>query len=137
LVLVATSRTSWAPMFLNGSESSISRAIETPSFVIVGGPVRRSSTTLRPFGPRVTLTASARSFTPASSIRRASWLKWRILAMRVTSLCPGGDQDPASPEPAAGEIAHRVVDRVEWVGRRVQADLALRGERHQIYEVDV
>ena len=39
LVLLATSRTSWAPMFLNWSLSSISRAIETPSFVIVGAPV--------------------------------------------------------------------------------------------------
>ena len=51
LVFVATSRTSCAPMFLNGSESSISRAMLTPSFVIVGAPVRRSRTTLRPFGP--------------------------------------------------------------------------------------
>ena len=50
-VLLATSRTSWAPMFLYGSASSISRAIETPSLVIVGAPVMRSSTTLRPFGP--------------------------------------------------------------------------------------
>ena len=50
LVLLATSRTSCAPMFLNWSVSSISRAIDTPSLVIVGAPVRRSSTTLRPLG---------------------------------------------------------------------------------------
>ena len=81
LVLVATSRTSCAPMFLNGSESSISRAMLTPSLVIVGAPVRRSSTTLRPFGPSVTLTASASSSTPACRRRRASSLKWRILPM--------------------------------------------------------
>ncbi len=36
LVLVATSLTSCAPMFSNGSSSSISRAIDTPSLVIVG-----------------------------------------------------------------------------------------------------
>jgi hypothetical protein len=79
LVLLATSRTSCAPMFLNGSSSSISRAIETPSLVIVGAPVRRSSTTLRPFGPSVTFTVSASSSTPACSRWRASWLKYRIL----------------------------------------------------------
>ena len=65
LVRLATSRTSCAPMFLYWSLSSISRAIETPSLVIVGAPVRRSSTTLRPFGPSVTLTVLASSSTPA------------------------------------------------------------------------
>ena len=45
LVAVATSRTSWAPWFSNGSDSSISRAIVTPSLVIVGAPKRLSSTT--------------------------------------------------------------------------------------------
>jgi hypothetical protein len=78
LVFVATSRTSIAPMFSNGSESSISRAMLTPSLVIVGAPVRRSRTTLRPFGPSVTLTASASASTPDCSRRRASSLKWRI-----------------------------------------------------------
>ena len=38
LVLLATSRTSCAPMFLYWSDSSISRAIVTPSLVIVGAP---------------------------------------------------------------------------------------------------
>src|SRR3954452_14170446 len=74
LVAVATSRTSWAPWFSNGSSTSISRAIVTPSFVIVGAPNFLSSTTYRPFGPRVTLTASARTLTPRSSARRASSL---------------------------------------------------------------
>ena len=40
--------------------------------VIVGAPNFLSRTTLRPFGPSVTLTASARWLTPASSFRRAS-----------------------------------------------------------------
>ena len=48
LVLVATSFTSWAPMFSNGSSSSISRAMDTPSLVMVGAPNFLSSTTLRP-----------------------------------------------------------------------------------------
>ena len=38
LVLVATSFTSWAPMFSMGSLSSISLATETPSLVMVGAP---------------------------------------------------------------------------------------------------
>src|SRR4051812_12927021 len=47
----------------------------TPSLVMVGAPHFFSSTTLRPLGPRVTLTASARVFMPRSSPRRASSLK--------------------------------------------------------------
>ena len=66
-------------MFANWSESSISRAIETPSFVIVGAPVRRSRTTLRPLGPSVTFTVSASSSTPRCRRRRASSLKRMIL----------------------------------------------------------
>ena len=45
LVAVATSRTSWAPWFANGSSISISRAIETPSLVMVGAPNFLSITT--------------------------------------------------------------------------------------------
>src|ERR1700722_5873436 len=71
LVLEATSLTSCAPMFSNTSGSSVSLAIVTPSFVIVGEPNFLSRTTLRPFGPSVTLTASARMFAPRSSARRA------------------------------------------------------------------
>ena len=59
LVLVLTSRMSCAPMFSNGSSSSISFAIVTPSFVISGAPNFLPSTTLRPLGPRVILTVSA------------------------------------------------------------------------------
>ena len=70
-VFLATSLTSSAPMRSNGSSSSISLAIETPSLVIVGAPHFLSSTTLRPFGPRVTRTASASWFMPASRPRRA------------------------------------------------------------------
>ena len=44
-VAVATSRTSWAPWFSKTSSTSISRAIVTPSFVIVGAPNFLSSTT--------------------------------------------------------------------------------------------
>jgi hypothetical protein len=51
-------------MFSNGSSSSMSRAMVTPSFVIVGDPNFLSRTTLRPFGPIVTLTASARRSMP-------------------------------------------------------------------------
>src|SRR5688572_1362006 len=55
----------------------------TPSLVMVGAPHFFSSTTLRPLGPRVTLTASARTFMPRSSPRRASSSKAMILAIRV------------------------------------------------------
>jgi hypothetical protein len=72
LVLEATSLTIWAPMFWSLSLSSISLATETPSLVTVGAPKLRSSTTLRPLGPSVTLTALARMFTPSTRRARAS-----------------------------------------------------------------
>ena len=71
-VFLATSLTSSAPIFSYGSSSSISLAMETPSLVIVGAPHFFSRTTLRPFGPSVTFTASARMFIPRSRPRRAS-----------------------------------------------------------------
>src|SRR6516225_4444149 len=72
LVFDATSRTIWAPMFSNLSSSSISLATVTPSLVMRGAPNDLSRTTLRPFGPSVTLTALARMSTPRSIRSRAS-----------------------------------------------------------------
>src|SRR5215469_9611301 len=69
LVLLATSRTICAPMFSRGSRSSISFATVTPSLVMIGAPNFFSITALRPLGPRVIFTASARAFTP----RRIAW----------------------------------------------------------------
>src|SRR5262252_5969223 len=71
-VLLATSRTIWAPMFSNLSASSISLATVTPSLVMRGAPKLLSSTTLRPFGPSVTFTALARMSTPRNILSRAS-----------------------------------------------------------------
>jgi len=59
-------------MFSNLSSSSISRATDTPSLVMVGAPNDLSKMTLRPLGPRVTFTASANTFTPLSIFTRAS-----------------------------------------------------------------
>src|SRR5579871_1802905 len=66
LVFEATSRTIWAPIFSNLSASSISLATVTPSLLIRGAPKDLSSTTLRPFGPSVTLTVLANISTPRS-----------------------------------------------------------------------
>src|SRR4051795_1402708 len=94
LVFEATSRTSWAPMFSNLSASSISLATVTPSLVIRGAPKLLSSTTLRPFGPSVTLTASARIVTPLSIRVRASVENLTSLAaigaVSLTVLLSGG-----------------------------------------------
>ena len=46
-------------------------AIVTPSFVMMGAPKDLPITTLRPLGPRVTFTVSARMLTPRSMARRA------------------------------------------------------------------
>src|SRR5690606_38213891 len=58
--------------FSNLSASSISLATETPSLVMVGAPKLFSSTTLRPFGPRVAFTALASVLTPRTILERAS-----------------------------------------------------------------
>ncbi len=85
LVLVATSLASCAPRFSYGSSSSTSRATVTPSLVMVGAPHFLSITTLRPLGPSVTFTASARRLTPRSSARRASSSNSSILAMSTSN----------------------------------------------------
>ena len=72
LVFAATSRSICAPIFSNLSLSSISLATVTPSLVIRGAPKLLSRTTLRPLGPSVTFTASARISTPRRIRSRAS-----------------------------------------------------------------
>ena len=85
LVFEATSRTICAPMFSNLSASSISFATVTPSLVERGAPKLFSITTLRPLGPRVTFTASARMSTPRSILSRASGPKRTSLAAMCVS----------------------------------------------------
>src|SRR5271155_390663 len=88
--LEATSRTIWAPMFSNLSPSSISFATVTPSLVMRGAPNDLSSTTLRPFGPSVTLTALLRMSTPRSILSRASTPNLTsLLAMMFSLKCWG------------------------------------------------
>ncbi len=55
-----------AEVLVAGRSSSISRAMVTPSLVMVGAPNFLSRTTLRPRGPSVTLTVSASALTPRS-----------------------------------------------------------------------
>ncbi len=80
-VFEATSLTSCAPMFWNGSSSSTSRATLTPSLVMWGAPNFFSMITLRPLGPRVTFTASARASTPFFSSSRAFMSNFISFAM--------------------------------------------------------
>src|SRR5258708_8956950 len=93
-VLLATSRTIWAPMFSSGSLRSISLATVTPSFVIVGDPNFLSRTTLRPFGPSVTFTASASWLTPRSTACR-DCSPYTICFAIACSLLLGGCSGPA------------------------------------------
>src|SRR6185295_108693 len=59
-------------MFSYGSSSSISFATVTPSLVTVGEPNFLSRTTLRPFGPRVAVTARESLVTPRRIACRAA-----------------------------------------------------------------
>src|SRR5271154_5044954 len=71
-VLDATTLTSLAPMFSNGSASSISLETVTPSLVTDGPPNDLLRITLRPVGPSVVPTAWARISTPCKIFRRAA-----------------------------------------------------------------
>ena len=71
-VLLAASRTSFAPMFSALSTRSISSATVTPSFVTVGPPQPLSMMAFRPLGPSVDFTAAASFSTPVSNAVRAS-----------------------------------------------------------------
>src|SRR6266542_3321804 len=73
-------------MFSNLSSSSISLATVTPSLVTVGAPNDLSRTTFRPFGPSVTVTASARMLTPRRILSLASWENFTSLAA-ISSPC--------------------------------------------------
>src|SRR3954468_23544447 len=57
----------------------------TPSLVMVGAPHFLSITTLRPLGPSVTFTTSARASTPRCSASRASVSNDRIFDMALSS----------------------------------------------------
>ena len=71
LVFWATSLSNEAPTFSNLSSNSISLATVTPSLVITGEPYPLSKITDRPFGPMVTLTASASLSMPFLMLARA------------------------------------------------------------------
>src|SRR5262245_48984590 len=85
-VLDATSLSIWAPMFSYLSLSSISLATVTPSLVMVGLPNFLSRTTLRPFGPRVALTAAAMILIPRSRAARPSSLNMICFGILVLLL---------------------------------------------------
>ena len=121
-VFFATSLTSSAPIFSYGSSSSISLAMETPSLVIVGAPHFFSRTTLRPRGPRVTLTASASWFMPRSRPRRASSSNAMIFDMRFRSSRSGWKRIrwcPRRTVGAAGDVAGRHRPHLAGSGRSV------------------
>src|SRR6266699_4391648 len=143
LVLVATSFASWAPRFSFGSSSSTSRATVTPSLVIVGAPHFLSITTLRPLGPSVTLTASARWLTPRSSARRASSSNSKLLAMSTSDYVfgliwvhmtpprtgqPSSGVSPRDREPIRGGKHARVPPRAS--PRRMTCSLLLDDGEH-------
>src|SRR3974377_1534921 len=84
-VLEATTLTSLAPMFSNGSASSISFETVTPSLVTSGPPNDLLRITFRPVGPSVEPTAFARVSTPLCILRRAASEKSSCFATDVWS----------------------------------------------------
>src|ERR1700726_290006 len=142
LVFCATSRTICAPMFSNLSSSSISLATVTPSLVMRGAPNDLSSTTLRPFGPSVTLPALLRMSTPRSILSRASTPNLTsLLAMmcslkcwvirRLGGLLLGGGQ--------IGENAHDVALLHDQQFLAVELDLGAGpfAEQHAVADLEI
>src|SRR6266700_7057841 len=103
--LEATSRTICAPMFSNLSSSSISLATVTPSLVMRGAPNDLSSTTLRPLGPSVTLTALARMSMPRNMRSRASPLNLTSFAAIADVLLVCSDRSPSGGLLGGGLLA--------------------------------
>src|SRR5687767_10816479 len=139
----ATSRTIWAPMFSNLSSSSISLATVTPSLVMRGAPNDLSSTTLRPLGPRVTLTALARMSTPRSILSRASTENLTSLAAIVISPIQFPGEAPLSGFLArrfdVGEDAHDVALFHDQVVVAIDLDLGTRplAEQHALSNLHI
>src|SRR5689334_18373506 len=103
-------------MFSSESWSSISLATVTPSLVIVGEPNFFSMTTLRPFGPSVTLTASASLLTPLR-------IDWRASSPYVTRFAIACVSLPFDDREHFVLAENRVLDVVELdVGAGVLAD---------------
>src|SRR5436190_20628419 len=139
----ATSRTIWAPMFSNLSSSSISLATVTPSFVMRGAPNDLSSTTSRPLGPSVTLTALLRISTPRSMRSRAStpnltsladiccFLKIYVGERRLSCLLLGGGN--------VGENAHDVALLHNQELLVVDLDFSARpfAEQHAVADLEI
>src|SRR5215212_1430499 len=153
LVLVAASLRSCAPMFSKGSESSISLATVTPSWVTVGAPNFLSSATLRPLGPRVVLTALASVSMPVLSDRRASSLNSRILGTASTSSNSSGLRTACrspGPRPSAcrllpaacrllvddGEDVLLAEDQ-ELLVLQLELGAGVLGEEHDVADLDV
>src|ERR1700694_3509582 len=148
LVLLATSRTIWAPMFSNLSSSSISFATVTPSLVMRGAPKLLSSTTLRPLGPSVTLTALERISTPRNILSRASVENLTSLAaishysVGVDCLRGSGRADRSGRFLAGdflGQHAHDVALFHDQVLDTVELDLGARplAEQHPVADLHV
>ena len=83
LARIATSRTICALMFSRGSASSTDLAPMTPELTIADAPKWRYKNTLRPRGPSVSLTASARVSTPAMILWRAASSSRKALALTM------------------------------------------------------
>src|SRR6476469_3846881 len=97
----------------------------TPSLVMVGAPNDLLMTTLRPFGPSVTLTASARASTPRSRERRAESLNSRVLAMGGDVPFGGGTADGAGTTDAPAAQVVRAAGAVSRVAAGLRQGVLL------------
>src|SRR6185295_2665151 len=103
-------------MFSNLFSSSISLATVTPSLVTVGDPHDFSITTLRPRGPKVTLTVFARMSSPVAMRCRASCENTMVFAdmfgpfiHRAEGLRRAGARGPDPRLPLASPAAASIV----------------------------
>src|SRR6188768_2112781 len=94
----------------------------TPSLVIVGAPHFLSMTTLRPFGPSVTFTASASLLTPVSRALRALSSNCRVLGISLLRPSMSG-VERADRRRRPGARAHERSGDTRGVTRRAAAQV--------------
>src|SRR3984893_9768416 len=137
LVWLATSLTSCAPMFSKGSGIWISRAMVTPSLVMVGGSASLSSIALRPIWPSEKRTALASLSTPDTRSRRASSLNLSSFAIYAS---PHGDPPPRGGRAVGGEACLALVagtsagDRLEIEAEVLGRVLRVREEEDPVVQ---
>eukprot|EP00962_Isochrysis_galbana_P040052 scaffold14476_cov120-Isochrysis_galbana.AAC.2 len=124
----AACRSSLTPTFSLIDSKSTCPAMVTPSLTTDIAFPLGAITTLRPFGPSVTLTAFATLSTPLTKCRRASCPKSMLRAIISTCSCAGAGRKPTPMCRPCEPAAHKSASIGATAVRSDRATMARRGE---------